>query len=739
MNQEQTLFRKMMSQKIVDNKLSPRSLRSSRGFKILIILGTIVICGLFFIVHLDEQVEDNNKFKLIPGYVWSGQSINADFTYPIYKSNNDYQSELLVARTATPLVFLLDQTKDGVLIEIVNKISDSLKTITIESNKNLDAPISDKVLQEFLSLSPSQRQNELQKLRRVLASFIDDIYRNGFVNVNLEKINHSEITAKVPPNREFPLLKSGLNDRGSYLTKLRQFVASELPKTSPIAFEILSKYSQPNLVYSEELTEKAKQIAEKSVPKTSGIVRENEIVIKKGDVLTKEIIPRIRSYQTSRQMRSDESVTALSILGSLGHSTVIYSILLLYIFFIRKKIFADNFQIVILSASLVLVSLMAWITVEISSSFPIEYLIFLPAFSMLTAIIFDSRTAFYATVTMALMIAGIRGNDYGTGTAMLFAGTLGAYTVRDIQSRTQMFRSIFYIFIGLAFATVMFGLERSLDIYILGSRVLFSLVNAALAPIITFGALFIIERVSSVSTDLRIKEYDNLNHPLLLKMNETAPGTYQHTLAVALLAERCAQAIGANPLLSKVGTYFHDIGKMAKAEYFTENQMEMGNKHDLLQPKKSAATIREHIVDGIELARQYKLPERLIDFIPMHHGTSLIKHFYAKALEAAHEKGLEVNENDYRYPGPKPNSKETAILMICDSAEAISRIENMDNDSIKAKINDTIEDKILDGQFDNSNLTFEDVRKIKDTIFKNIIAKSHKRTSYKEMPQAENN
>jgi hypothetical protein len=259
-----------------------------------------------------------------------------------------------------------------------------------------------------------------------------------------------------------------------------------------------------------------------------------------------------------------------------------------------------------------------------------------------------------------------------------------------------------------------------------------------ISPILTFGGIYIVESLTDLVTDLKIKEFDNLNHPLLLKMNEVAPGTYQHTMGVALLAERCAQAIGANQLLTKVGAYYHDIGKISKAEYFTENQLDIGNKLDLLPPQRSAIAIREHVNDGIELAKQYKLPKRIIDFIPMHHGTTIIKHFYAKALEEVKEKDILINPDDFRYPGPKPNSKETAILMICDAAEAISRVKEYDKDEIIKRINDSIDEKILDGQFDDADLTFEDVKIIKETIKKIIIAKSHQRVVYKEIPQKNN-
>src|SRR5262249_16225298 len=153
----------------------------------------------------------------------------------------------------------------------------------------------------------------------------------------------------------------------------------------------------------------------------------------------------------------------------------------------------------------------------------------------------------------------------------------------------------------------------------IGARLGAAAINATISPVLTFGSIFLIEKFFGVATDLKLLEYDNLNHPLLRALADKAPGTYQHTLTIARLAESAASAIGANALLAKVGAYFHDVGKIAKAEYFVENQMEMGNKHDRIKPEKSAQVIRNHVIDGIELAREYGLPQRIIDFIPMHH------------------------------------------------------------------------------------------------------------------------
>jgi putative nucleotidyltransferase with HDIG domain len=363
--------------------------------------------------------------------------------------------------------------------------------------------------------------------------------------------------------------------------------------------------------------------------------------------------------------------------------------------------------------------------------------VIVPALSMLIAILFDSRTAFYSTVVMSLLIAGIRGSDYSVGLAMMMGGMLAAYSVRDIKSRTQIFQSILFVMLGFALTIISISAERTLDI----SETLLQLgvagVNSVFSPLLTFGILYIIERVFNLTTDLRLKEYDNVEHPLLVEMSEKSPGTYQHTLTIARLSESAAIAIGANGLLAKVGSYFHDIGKIPKAEYYVENQINIDNKHDKLSPKKSASIIRDHVQDGIELAIEYKLPQRIIDFIPMHHGTMLIKHFYAKAIELSNigEGSTIVKMEDYRYIGPKPVTKETAIVMLADAAEAIARAANADNREDIVEILDSIvKDRFLDGQFDECPITMAEIQEVKESFAKNLLGMRHHRVMYKAIP-----
>lgn len=731
---KQTLFQKIISENELARSLNNGDFQHSIKVKIVLLFFTVLICSIFFSVHLAKKSDYVTELKMLQDRTWQGKTLTAEFSFPIYKSENELAKEIKDARDNVPDVYTIDNNIRDYCLSYIASLSSALPEMSLQENENSEIQIPEKLIKPFIEQSKAQKEREAQNLKKELTRFLQDIYNRGYVNIPKDKIYKTEIAVHIPPNERVILKKVNLTDRESFQNEFKQIISTRLSALmQPIAVEIINKLVQPNLIFSAELTERAKDLAELSIPRTDGIIRKGEIIIKNKEKLNEQNIAKLESFEKSKLAMNDYTVNFLYYLGAFGQSGLLLSILFIYLLVIRKKIFGDNVQVAILCTIFIFAGLLSWISNEINVELPVEYLVTIPAFSMLAAIVFDSRTAFYVTISMSLMLAGIRGNDYVLATTMVFAGTLAAYTVRDIQSRTQIFRSMFYIFIGLSLPVVIFATERSFGDNFVYHKLLFSAINAVISPLMTFGLLFFIERMSNISTDLRIKEFDNINHPLLQKMSEIAPGTYQHTMGVAVLAERCARELNANPLLCRVGSYFHDIGKMKKPEYFTENQIGIENKHDLIPPKKSAKIIIDHVPDGVEMAKQYKLPQRLIDFIPMHHGTTIVKHFYAKALEEAGDKT--INEDDFRYPGPRPNSRETAILMICDSAEAISRIDTKSTEEIENIIEQNIRERILDGQFDNANITLEELNKIKGIIAKSLIGMAHKRVSYKSIPK----
>jgi putative nucleotidyltransferase with HDIG domain len=268
----------------------------------------------------------------------------------------------------------------------------------------------------------------------------------------------------------------------------------------------------------------------------------------------------------------------------------------------------------------------------------------------------------------------------------------------------------------------------------------FAASNAVVSPVLTYGLLILFERTFGVTTDLTLAELTDVNHPLLQQLSERAPGTFHHSITIGSLAEAAAEAIGANAILAKVGGYYHDIGKMLKPEYFVENQVGSHSRHGRLRPRMSALIIQSHVKEGMELAREHGLPESVIEFIPEHHGTTRISFFFDKALKQAAKRPQKesINEADFRYPGPRPQTKETAIVMLADSVEASTRaLADMTPQRLEQSIDNMIKHRFVEGQLDECELTLRDLTKIKDAFLKILLGIHHHRITYPEQQPTE--
>jgi hypothetical protein len=266
-----------------------------------------------------------------------------------------------------------------------------------------------------------------------------------------------------------------------------------------------------------------------------------------------------------------------------------------------------------------------------------------------------------------------------------------------------------------------------------GFELVCAVAGGFLVSIVATVALPPLEHVFQSLTDIKLLELSNMNLPLLKDLAVAAPGTYHHSVVVGTLAEKAAEAIGVNPLFARVAAYYHDIGKLRQPQYFVENQKDGFNPHDKLSPNMSALVLVSHVKDGVAYAKEHGLPQPLIDAIPQHHGTRLIRFFYEKARQAAQAEGREVNESDFRYPGPRPRSKETAILMLADGVEAISRtLSDTSPARLRAMIKRSIQEVVDDEQLSECSITLQDLSKIADAFLGVLAGMHHQRIEYPE-------
>ncbi len=701
-----TLFQQLQDES-VKLTIEKKSWRTVRGIRLSLIVLTPLLCAVFFPAVTKYLLQIGDNQQSVFGHRWQNETLIAQTSFPLLKSEEQLRSEVQAAINATPPVF---RTK---------------------ARQSLQAErVRDEICRRMSQVSQST------DFRNRVRDLCVQCNRTPLINFAKNSISTREISVMpTPTSLETVTLTSVLDSAEvQYLVDQQCKDYLNAQQLNQLGDELL-KYFSPTLEFWSEKTDKMKAASAENVPRTLGLVHKGDVIVARGDFVNEEVFVRLRSYGAVREERDDQTHSLMLVAGNVLHAALIVCVMVLFLFFLRRKIYSDNLQLVSVMGMIVLSAFLGWISMRIAPSYAAEYLVLIPALAMITAIYFDSRTGFILTVTASLMFAAVRSNDMSAAFAQLFAGTLAAYSVRDLRSRTQLFRSMAFISVGFLLVIVSTTLEQGSGWTSMVSPMLSAVINAVLSPLVTFAVIALSERFFGVMTDLSLREFDNVNHPLLIEMSEKAPGTYQHTLAIANLVESAAYAIGASPLLARIGAYFHDIGKIPKAEYFIENQIELVNKHDSLSPKKSATIIRNHVEDGLELAREYSLPDRIADFIPMHHGTTLIKHFYAKAVDSMEQDGVALTEEQFRYPGPKPNSKETALVMLADGVEAISRTVD-DRDELEASINKIFREKMLDGQLDECDLTMKDINTVREVFLRNLVGAHHQRIQYKELPNA---
>ncbi len=353
---------------------------------------------------------------------------------------------------------------------------------------------------------------------------------------------------------------------------------------------------------------------------------------------------------------------------------------------------------------------------------------------MLAVILFNElEVSLLLTVAGAFTVASLVGNNLNLGLLFLISGILAIILVSGARKRSAIMRTGFLI--GLIQVVTLFFIEGFQIRFV--NRHLILMSNGIICSIIVIGILPVFEYLFNKVTNISLLELADFNHPLLQRMTFEAPGTYHHSLLVGNLSDAACSAIRANALLARIGAYYHDIGKLSKPEYFSENQNLQLNKHDALSPTMSKLVIMNHIKEGVELAKKYKLNSRLIEFIQEHHGNSLVFYFYRRALENS-DKNQEIEQEGFRYPGPKPKTKEIAIVLLADSVEAATRTLKEPNPAnIEEMVHKIINNKFIDGQLDECDLTLKELEKIAEVFIRILSGIYHNRITYPENPKSE--
>lgn len=735
-------------------KLKTVDFKKGKLFKLIITLVTVVI--LFLMLPSYKSIESNYEV----GAIWSSEDLIAPFSFPVYKDENEYEQEKQDVMKNIALVF--EKTGDnGNLQDSLNNFFNQLKNILARAyniEKNNEGYINSEILDQYKdSLKVKLSYPEWEKLFQIYKNgksgggdlTIDEFVFNvnqifestsnyEIIDLDKSKIVSKKITIKKENKKVQEVVDAdNVYDKNDILKFINAKTSSDIKDSllSSAAGKIAYAFVQENLFYNDALTNVETQNRIEQIPKTIGIVKENERIISKHDPVNRFTKMKLDSYKKVRLEKIGIQDLLLQQVGKLFTIIILIIVLYFFLYYIRPEVYNDNQKLIIIASLILIEGFFAYMSLKMNVNAPVELLIFVPVASILLTIIFDSRLAFYTVTVICFIVAAIRGGDYAIGFVSFCGSVLAIFSERDIKNRSQIFRSFFFILMGYTFSILAINLVRIEDAEKLWIKLLFGSVNAVMAPIIAYGLLIFYERVFKVTTDLTLLELSDFNHPLLKELSSKAPGTFHHSIIMGNLSEAAAESIGANQILARVGCYYHDIGKLSKPQYFIENQLDQNNKHNELNPSMSTKIIISHVKDGIELAKKFKLPEMIINFIPMHHGTTLVSYFYDKAKNATKE---EVIDYIYRYPGPKPQTKETGIVMLADAIEASTRtIEDPSPQKLETKIRDVIRNRFMEGELDECDLTLKDLTKIKESFLKILLGIHHHRLKYPDKNQLE--
>ena len=688
------------------------------------------------------------------------EEVVAPFNFPILKTSDQLQLDLEEALNSEPFLFLRSQDVVSKQIEVIDdyfkhinliqlaniKLAESKDDLyrnrfteqfdlarinvqsdsaalevlmeTVEENYNF-AFNDEKWNQIFLSDYSNNSILDLDNLKKEIIQISRNRWAEGIYDIPISEILSKQVAIIMSSSEPAELTEPiRYNDIQDAWTKARMEVTNRFPNninfSRDLGYSLIVEFMKPNLIYDRETTERRQQARQDRVPRNKGIILKNERILDANTRVTEDDLQKLFSLSVAidnKAMQESSTDILLAYVGRILVIGIIVSFFFTFLLTYRKPIF-DDWRMVLLIGLI--------FSIEVGLAFLIkqnlelsEYLIPIIVAAMVLTIMFDARIAFMGITSIILLVTILIGNNVEFMVTAMFNSSVGIYAVRQLRRRSQLFTAIFALLGSSALVIIGQGLFKGHTWLLMGNDMLNLSIVAILSPIVTYGLIGLLEVSFSITTNLTLIELLDFQHPLLKRLQHEANGTFNHSIVVGNLAEACADAISANSLLCRVGAYYHDLGKMVRPEYYIENQYAGENKHDTLTSVMSAKIIKNHVTDGLELAKEYGLPTIVSDFIPMHHGTTRVEYFYRKALEEDNK----VDEVQFQYPGPKPNTKETGILMICEAVEAAVRsIKEPDIMKIEAMIDKIINMRVTAGQLSECPLTMDELTRIKGKV-----------------------
>ena len=580
---------------------------------------------------------------------------------------------------------------------------------------------------------------------------LQDIYQEGVHEVGFAHPEGGTVFQLVRPGGDIALRP--VQSLEEALTYLRINLSAEnVPRAVSLAFFRLLRHGlQPNLVFDRDATAQRQSDALQSVAPVSVSVVRGQPIIESGTRVSAEQYEMLQAYR--KFLRENHVTQRDEGLQLFGRILLVLAMVLASVFYVRledRETFQSNSRlgllalVVILNLALVRavysLGALEFFARDVAWSSILPYVAPSALAPLVVAILIDAGSGIFMALLISLFTGAIYGNRLDVVVVTFLASMVAIFACRDVRRRSRVVRAAGFGGLTVALFALLVGLADQFSVEILLRQMGAGLVSGVFTGIIVVGVLPVLEALFKRTTDITLLELTDFNHPLLRLMQLEAPGTYHHSLVVAQLAENAASAIGANPLLARVCALFHDIGKTSKPGYFIENQRDQANPHDEQSPALSALIIKSHVKDGVDLARKHHLPRAIIDVIQQHHGTSLISYFYQRAKTRSRTgtpspfaPGLApavVEETTYRYDGPRPQFKESAIISLADGIEAASRnLRRVSPQHLGELIETIFRDRIADGQLDEAPLTFEEIAKIKSSFTFTLLNMLHSRVT----------
>ncbi|WP_117882649.1 HD family phosphohydrolase [Aureibaculum luteum] len=647
------------------------------------------------------------KYEFHNGKPWQYENLYAPFDFAIQKSEQKIDEEKKNITLNKKQYFT---SKEGVIEKVKSEVENDL------TDKSQDSILNDYNIPRIVKYS-----NNL----------ISAIYKYGFINESdVNRVEDKQLIALRKGNTITDLVF----DRFLTSSEVNKYLVNNINDSrykslSNFLIPLLKQALQPNIFFDEELTDKILEDELNKISYTEGLVTENERIISKGDVVEGEKLRILNSLQKEYLSQVwNQSNYNWIVFGYV--LLVALNLLMLFLFLqkYRSVIYENNTKVTFIFFNIFLIVLLVTLVVKYKVDY--LYVIPLPILPIIIKAFFDARLGLFTHVLTVLLLGFIVPNSFEFIFLQIIAGIITILTVSELHRRANLFISISQITLVYMIAYFAFSIIQEGNMEKINWQYF---IMFALNGVLSFLSLFLIliyEKTFGLVSDVSLLEMSNTNSKLLRELAEKAPGTFQHSMQVANLAEASANEIGANAMLVRTGALYHDIGKMLNPKYFTENQTTTVNPHNELSPKDSAEIIINHVIDGIELAKKHRLPDRIIDFIRTHHGTSLVYYFYK---QQENENPQDLNVEDFSYGGPIPFSKETAILMMCDAAEAASKsLKEPTAQLIDDLIEKIVASQMANGQFMNADITFKEIQIIKKVIKKKLNNIYHLRIEYPE-------